>query len=354
MKNLNKALLIICQVLLVVSINSCEKDSPDAKSISILESNGFFVVNEGNFNSGNSSLSFFSYDSVKVNNSIFSIVNERPLGDVANSALASGANLYIVVNNSDKIEIANIETLGSTGRIDGLVSPRFIGMISKTKAYVSSLYSDSLAIINPLSLEVTGYINLESSSEHITVYGDITFISNWSGGKSVSVIDNKNDIILRKIELAPEPGRVVIDAYGFAWVLCSGGYLNEEFPVLFKIETAEGNILDSFQFENKNESPSELCIDHQGINLYFINRDIFRMSVNAVALPVEPLVEAEGRNFYRMDFDRGNQVLLITDAMDFMQRGYVYGFTPEGTALFNFRAGIIPGSFCFRDYQSIK
>jgi len=343
-----KIVNVITMAAILASLLSCEKESPGTGSISALKGNGFFVVNEGNFRSGNSSLTFYSYDSASVYNNIFSGVNERPLGDVAHSASVASGILYIVVNNSGKIEIAETESLMSSATVSGLNSPRFIGPISKSKAYVSSLYSDSIAIINPETAVVSGYINLSMSSEQIVVSGKRAYVSNWSGESTMTIIDIETDAILNILDLAKEPGRLVIDASGKGWILCSGGYLNEDYPELFRVDLLTGQILRNFQFEDKTESPSELCIDNSGTRLFFINNDIFMMQVEDQGLPAEPLVEASGRNFYRMDFDKRNGVLLVTDAMDFMQRGYIYGYTPEGVELISFRGGIIPGSFCFK------
>jgi len=39
--------------------------------------------------------------------------------------------------------------------------------------------------------------------------------------------------------------------------------------------------------------------------------------------------------------------IYVADAIDFVQRGMVYRFSPEGVAVDTFRTGIAPGGFCF-------
>jgi hypothetical protein len=90
---------------------------------------------------------------------------------------------YIVVNNSGKIEVTNQATLVSVATITGLISPRNISFINDYKAYVSSLYSDSVAIINLTDNSISGYINLRRSSETIAIIGNKAFISYWTEGK---------------------------------------------------------------------------------------------------------------------------------------------------------------------------
>ena len=153
MKNLVKI------IILPLILTSCLK-VPNSQNLNYTFTGGVFIVNEGNFRGGNGSLSFYSYDSSKIFNDLFYSINGRPLGDVPNSMAIKGNNAYIVVNNSGKIEVINSGTLVSVATITGLISPRYISFINDYKAYVSSLYSDSVAIINLTDNAISGYINL--------------------------------------------------------------------------------------------------------------------------------------------------------------------------------------------------
>ena len=145
---------------------SCTRDPnpvfPDLTD-SYLSGSGVFILNEGQFRSGNGSLSFFSNDSAKIFNNVFLKINKRLLGDVPYSMSIMGDNAYIVVNNSAKIEITKRNDMESVATISGLSSPRYISLISSTKAYVTSLDSDSLTIINLENNSISGYINIKGS-----------------------------------------------------------------------------------------------------------------------------------------------------------------------------------------------
>jgi hypothetical protein len=334
-------------VFISISIVGCEVKEADLADKGNLLDNGFYILNEGNFLGGNGSISFFSYDSIRCYNNLFLIANNRPLGDVAHSVRSYKNSLSIVVNNSGKIEFVDENNMISKGRISNLISPRFIDYINDNKAYVTSLYSDSIVIVDPENTVVTGYINLGATSEYILINEEYAYVSHWSGGESISIVSTESDEVLRNIKLSSEPGNIVVDKSGFIWVLCNGGYRNEELPALYKLMPQTGAVVNIFEFEQLSDSPTELSINSAGSELYFVNGDIFNMSITDTELPIVPLIQAAGRNFYSMDIDpkRGN--ILVSDAKDYMKNGTVYIYSYGGEEIGSFSVGIIPGSFCF-------
>ena len=106
-----------------------DTNSPETNGI---YNDGYFVTNEGNFNSGNGSISFVSNDGT-VENNVFVTTNSFPLGDVVQSMSIIDENAYIVVNNSSKIEVASIDSMISVGTIENISSPRYIIEVSNTK-----------------------------------------------------------------------------------------------------------------------------------------------------------------------------------------------------------------------------
>ncbi len=74
------------------------------------------------------------------------------------------------------------------GKSPGSPLPVYLHFVSDTKAYVSDLYARSIAIINPLSLEVTGSIDVSNpeggfhqhSTEQMLQYGKYVYTNCWS------------------------------------------------------------------------------------------------------------------------------------------------------------------------------
>ncbi len=342
MKNLVKITVLL---LIVVS---CTK-TPDFSNLHYSFGGGVLILNEGNFRGGNGSLSFYSYDSSKIFNDLFYNVNGRSLGDVPNSIVIKGDKAYIVVNNSGKIEVIDKASLESRATIRGLISPRNIGIINDNKAYVSSLYSDSVAILNLTDFSISGYINLRRTSEAITVVGGKVFISNWAGGKEIMVISAINDKVVDSIKVGIEPESMVLDRFGKLWVLCNGGWARQNYAELIEINPPTNSIEKTLVFPTKDASPSCLSIDGIGQTLYFLDNGVREMDIGSGVLPLIHLIEQKpGEYFYKIGINPVNSDVFVTDAVDFAQQGYLSIYTPKGTFISKMKAGIIPGSMCFK------
>ena len=339
--------LIIITVLLLFGV-SCIK-TPDLPDLHYSFGGGVLILNEGNFRGGNGSLSFYSYDSSKIFNDLFYNVNGRSLGDVPNSITIKGDKAYIVVNNSGKIEVIDQASLESRATIRGLISPRNIGIINDNKAYVSSLYSDSLAILNLTDFSISGYINLRRTSEAITVAGGKVFISNWAGGTEIMVISAVNDQVVDSIEVGIEPESIVLDRLGKLWVLCNGGWSRQNYAELIEINPSTNSIEKTLVFPTKEASPTCLSIDGLGQTLYYLDNGVKQMDIGSSSLPSTHLIEQKsGEFFYKIGINPINNDVFVTDAVDFAQQGYLSVYTGKGTFISKMKAGIIPGSMCFK------
>jgi DNA-binding beta-propeller fold protein YncE len=319
---------------------------------SFLSGQGAFVVNEGNFRGGNGSLSFFSYDSARLYNNVFMFVNKRPLGDIPYSMTIYGSRAYLVVNNSGKIEVADRYTLISIATINGLISPRYLAAINDVKAYVTSLYSDSVAIVNLETNAITGYIDLGCSSESIITYQSLAFVANWVGGNKVFVINTMNDSLIDSIEVGTEPESMVMDINNYLWVLCNGGWQRENFAELIAINTFGNTIEKRFTFPSINDSPTSLQIDGTGGTLFFLDNGIKRMSIYDNEIPQTPFITPLDRNFYKLGINPSNNEIFVTDVSDYQHKGSLLRYSAQGGLISEYPSEIIPGEIRFKLYSS--
>jgi YVTN family beta-propeller protein len=338
--------LIISLIFLLIAVSCTKKiDGPEG---SFLTGSGVFILDEGNFRGGNGSLSFYSYDSSKIYNDLFLNINGRPLGDVPNSIQIQGDYAYIVVNNSGKIEVINKNSLKSVTTINGLISPRNISFVNDEKAYVTSIYSDSVVIINLNSNSIAGYIDIRRSSESVLINGSKAFVSNWMGGDEIMIINTLTDKVTDSVKVGVEPESMVIDKNNKLWVLCNGGWARNNYAELISINATNNMIERDFVFPVKEASPTSLQIDGKGETLYYLEQGVHQMSIDASTLPASVLISESGHYFYKIGINPVNNDIFVTDAVDYQQKGYVLYYKKEGTLISSNTADIIPGLMCFK------
>ena len=90
---------IIYTVLLISITTACMEDNSlrDFTRLHQNEKEGVFIINEGNFNNNNASLSFYQKDKKTIDNNIFYNTNALPLGDIAQSMNIQDSLAYIVL-----------------------------------------------------------------------------------------------------------------------------------------------------------------------------------------------------------------------------------------------------------------
>jgi YVTN family beta-propeller protein len=327
------------------------KEHQQQLNIQIPES-ALFIVNEGNFMYGNASLTCYDTLNRVTQNDLFYRVNGLPLGDVAESMSKWKTKGYVVVNNSGKIYVIDIESGKYSGKITGFTSPRFIHFINDKKAYVSDLYAGKISIVNPTTNVITGSIPCPShlSTEEMVQYGDLVFVSCWSGDKTVLVIDTVQDQIVAEITTGLQPCGLVLDRYNKIWVLCQSipGNSSANMAMLQKIDPVHKMIEKSYRFP-ATAKPVKLVIDGPGENLFFLlGNDVHKMSVLADQLSTKPFLALQSKLLYGLGIDPQNGNIYVSDALDYQQPGIISRFSSSGKLLDTFKTGIIPGRFCFQ------
>lgn len=107
---------------------SCDPDENPIQGPLGAYENGFFVLNEGHFGSGNASITYVSDDYAMVEQTVYKAVNGEALGDIAQSIFMHDDKAYIVLNGSDKIEVVNRYTMKKIATIQGseIKNPRYM------------------------------------------------------------------------------------------------------------------------------------------------------------------------------------------------------------------------------------
>ena len=352
-----KASIITPFLLLFLAVTSCMDYDPFDKKPFNVNSNVLFITNEGNFQYGNASLSYYDMDTRKVENDVFFRANGRKLGDVAQSMSIYDGNAYIVVNNSGVVFVVDPRTLEVLGGINNLTSPRYVHFVSNTKAYITDLYAPTITIFNPETLQKTGTIDTKGhkSTEQMVQYGKYVFTNCWSYDNKILVIDTETDEVVDEIAVGVQPTSLVIDKHNQIWTITDGGYEGSPYgyegPSLYKIDAATRTATKFYTFE-KGKRASEVVLNGERDTLYFISEDIWSMDVTASRVPVRPFLKSPGKNniFYGLTVDPYTSEVYVANAIDYQQQGIIYRFMPQNgqaVPVDTFKVGIIPGAFCF-------
>ena len=341
-------------VILLV-FGGCMKDNSwvtTHRDINLL-SKGLFIINEGNFMYGNSTLSFYDPLTRKVQNDLFYSVNSLPLGDVAQSMIIHDKLGYIVINNSGKIYVIDPSTGKYVGKITGLTSPRYIHFLNNGKAYITDLYAGKITIINPGSDQITGSIRTpgHASTEQMVQWNDLLFVSCWSFDNTVLVIDTRTDQVVDSIKTGKQPAGLVLDKFNKIWTLCDGGWSKNggaaRAPILQRIDPSTRSIDKNFSLSS-DAAPSRLAINGTGDSLLFINNGVWKIGVTQSLLSDRPFLVTGNHLYYSLAIDPVSSEIYLSDAIDYQQRGIIYRYSTIGAKIDSFKTGIIPGSFCFK------
>lgn len=355
--------ILILGILLVSCIDDKEWYTLNNPLDVNIPASGVFIVNEGNFMYDNASLSYYAIDSMKVLNQVFYRTNGVPLGDVGQSMTIRGDRGYIVVNNSGKIYVININTFEYLGKITGLTSPRNIHFINDAKAYVTDLYAKSITIVNPLNFEITGTIDVSNNAsefyqhptEQMVQYGRYVYTNCWSFDNKILVIDTETDRLVDSVEVVRQPASMVLDANNKLWVLSDGSFEGSaygfEAPALTRID-AETRLIEKVIFFDPDESPSRLTLNGTKDTLFFLNRHVYSLAASGSGEPVLLVESGYAENtaggYYGLAVDPFRSDIYVANAIDFIQQGAVYRYRSDGTAVDTFRVGITPAAFCFK------
>jgi YVTN family beta-propeller protein len=349
MKTNQSIFKILALGFLAVTFISCAKEDvkvelPEVRS-------GFYILNEGGFNSNNSSLDFYNLENNSLVSNFFTQKNSRGLGDTGNDAQIYGSKMYIVVNASNTVEVVNAKTAVSIKQLDFKINgkgrqPRYI-VFNKNKAFVSS-FDGTVAVIDTASLAIEKYITVGRNPEQMAIANNKIYVAN-SGGldypnydKTVSVIDLNTLMEIKKITVVENPGGVTATADGKVYVKSTGNYGTVK-PSLSIIDSKTDVVTSSKEF-----SGSRMII--VGDKAYFLtSAGIKEYDLKTDAVIKENII-TDGTTYkigYGLSYDKVNQQFFVCDAQTYSGTGIVLCFDKAGKLLYKVNAGVLPSKVIF-------
>ncbi|MEN1784494.1 MAG: DUF5074 domain-containing protein [Bacteroidota bacterium] len=318
--------------------------------------NGILVLHEGNFFGGNASVSFVSEDLGTIENGIFTTVNDRALGDTAQSMAFNGDLAYIVVNNSQTVEVVNRYTLETVATVDsGLLNPRYMAF-ANGKGYVTNWGDggdrgdDYIAVIDLETYTVASTISVPEGPEWILANGNTLYVAHQGGfnqNNIVSVIDAMSDTTADPIVVGDSPNSMQL-VNNELWVLSGGkpAFTQAETAgQLDRIDITTNTVTATLPFPEITDHPNYLSID--GNQLYYaLKGAVFQIATTATEIPSTALIS--DISFYDMTVNDGR--LYGVDAKDFVSNGSLEVYDIASSSLLeSLEISIIPGAVYFND-----
>ncbi len=310
------------------------------------QARALYILNEGTFQRSNASLSMFLPDSNQVFNNTFSAAAGRPLGDVGNSLSVHDDKLWIVVNNSNRIEVMDLATRAAVKSIECPegASPRQIVFAADGTGYVSNLYRNSVSVYDPVSSSFTAEIPVGSNPDGMAISAGRLYVANSGFGadNTVSVIDLATNTVEKTLTVGDYPATILPLNDAAVAVLCAGAYNdfndpNDDTPgKLYVIDTQTRSVVDSLELGGH---PSRLARDDQG-HLYTLNGGVTRIHLASKTVTADYIPGF----FYGLLVDTEDQRIYVSNPVDYVQSGSVDYYSYAGSKLGSIDVGVLPGS----------
>jgi YVTN family beta-propeller protein len=336
------ALMIICSAMLV----ACKKHKDETQDPPIVRDGGVYIINEGNYQWSNGTVDYYRFADGSLTDDIFESVNQRPLGDVVQSMIIDDGRGYIIVNNSGKVEAVSLIDFASVGTITGLTSPRYLIPVGGGKAYVSDLYSNSLSIVDLSTFQKTGQIPLHGSTEEMVLSGQTVFVTN-TRTSFIYLVDIVTHTLVDSIAVGYASNSIRMDKDGKLWVLCAGDKAQSVNARFYRIDAVTKQVIISFDLGNSIDIWDKMTMNGAEDIIYFLNNGVWKLEITASSLASGPLISKGSSQFYGIGVDPVSGNIYVSDAIDYVQKGKVFRFKPDGTLINSFSTGIIPSGFCF-------
>ena len=340
---------------------------------------GLYLLNQGNMGSNKATLDFLDLSGDNGENIIYhrNIYSERnpneikELGDVGNDINIYGSKLWMVINCSNKVEVADAYTCKKVAKID-IPNCRYLafdGGFAYVSAYVApvNMRQDAevgaVYKVDTLTMKVVDKVTVGYQPDELAVVHGKLYVAN-SGGyrnpnydRTVSVIDLKTFKEERKIDVAINLHRCRADKYGQLWVSSRGDYKDVPSRLYWLNPNAAGQMEKGGEVE---VPVSNMCI--VGDSLYYIGVQwnetskknsieygIVNVSqhkviahslssapeIQSIEMPYGIIVNPQKKDFYLMD------------SKNYVSSGELFHFKADGTFDWRVWTGDIPAEAAF-------
>ncbi len=356
MNKLNHLAFLILGIFFTMS---CSTDDTPATAENQEYAEGIFILNEGNFGQGNSTVSFLDPETEEITNQVFKNANSGAvLGDTGQSIGFYKDYAFVVMNVSNTIEVVDRNTFQSVGSIKtNLESPRFIAF-SEGKAFVSNWgdgmnpEDDFISVFNAEDLSLVKTIPVAEGPEKMISEAGKVYVAHSGGfnvNNKISVIDAVKLDFEAEIIVGAAPNSLVAEG-GNLWVLSGGDAYSEEETAgsLSKIDLGNNQVVKEIPFSNATDHPANLEFEG-GQFLYTMGNTVYTFTETVETLPDTPVFDMEEVD-YLYGFEVEDSTIFAASAnSDFTGNGKLLVYDLNGNVLNTFETGINPNGIYFNE-----
>lgn len=310
---------------------------------------GVFISNEGNFMTPNASLSFISNDFTKKYDSIYYRQNNKArVGDVFQSMAFYKDKAFLIVNNSNKIIVANRYTLKKEFEItQNVEQPRYVAIVND-RLFVTNIISQSVMVYSAKDYSFLKAIKMNENIEHIVSANNKLYVqkSYFRSGKRIAVINPSTYAVDKTITVSDTINNIITNTNKNVVYVLSSKKLNKttETSTLYKIDTQTDEVAETNTFQNVS-SARKLRVDNE--NLYFIDDvEVYQLPENTLTAQPKKLFEVTSNSwstFY--GFNVIDNKIYRGDSKGFVANGEVTIYNLQGVIDKQFTVAMGPNHF---------
>ena len=356
---LTAVVLVVGSVLLPLLFSlGCRSNPIEPSGTTPTSTTGVYVVNEGNYQRGNSTLTIYLPDSSKAYQDVFFLANSRKLGDTGNDIVLYGGKAYIVVNGSQKIEVISLETNKSIGTVTlaGKKDPYKLVILNDAKAFVTNVSDTSITEFNPSTLQiVTERIRVGFNPMGIVSANGKVYICNSGFGydSTVTVLNATTGGLIKTVVVGDSPSELGVGPNNEVIVKCDGrsdyfAPANDKPGSISKINADNDVVISKVTLPLATYGhPGRMTISSKGYGYFHGKNGVIKFTYSGSTITVggTPVSMIAG---YGIAYDDATDRLYVTDPKDYIQPGDVYILDANGVTIRQFLGGVIPGAIAFR------
>lgn len=341
---------VFASVLLVVA--SCNDDDEIYNNQETSYS-GILAVNEGTNLTPSGTVDFLSSDLSEVKQNIYTAANNENLGSILQSIGFNGTNAYLVLNNSNKIVIANRFNFQKTATVtSNLAYPRYIAFTDRQFYVTNDDFVNNvkkLNIYNNADNTFVKSIVFERYAEKVVeangnvvvqtdgvAYDAANNFAEYPSGHTITIVKPSTNAVDKVVTL-PDSGiiRDLVSYEGFAYTLVSGSTNS----YIYKINTTDGTFTSTTLAGLSGVQKLRI----EAGTFYFLdwNNKVYSKNMTSATSAVTTLFTAPA---YSYSFDVIDGKIFVSNS-SFSGESTSYVYSLSGNQIKSFKSGIGTNGF---------